>query len=167
MIGLMRASILAAVALNAACIGGGGEVEPAQDCYLQDLPPDPGLLPQVEVALGQRSGDSFEPWSDGELVNVVQGGQGLAMLMPDVFVAGEPETSRCWRVEIVHRDGGGNPLAGVTSIDVVFEEVDGGQVAGPIFDVLDQQPEDGALQLQARVIGQSFTGVHELTVNLR
>ncbi len=137
---------------------------PAQDCY-REPPGDTSTLAPRSVELGRLAGDAFAPYEDGELVELVVGFQGAAMITPYLELpaqAGDGERA-CWWVEIDYLDGN-YAVAGSRS-GFVFEPVGDRMRAGPLFE-LPEELYGRTVAVTATVVGDDFIAVDEVVVEL-
>ena len=153
--------------------GGGGDTLPAQ---ATQCPADIQDKPATErtVEMGDAVGTTFEPWTDGEGIPMLHGGQGASMITPAIRVEADPAEGdeACYRVRLENDYQGqvsSFPDAkDALQVNVHFTRQGDFFVSdGDIYDALSYPQVDRPLQVIAQVIGNGFQGTRAVKVVLK
>ncbi len=149
------------VALGSACPFGDPGPEPGEDCLAYMPSGDLSMLPTREVEIGQGTGASFTPWTEGGTAPVEIGGQGFEMLTPSVRLLGASahEARECLWVNLKPVTATGEDApdgVGWFEGGLVFEGEGDTRTAGPIFSPLDYLEPGEMVYFELTVASESF-----------
>jgi hypothetical protein len=125
--------------------------------------------PSFDVQLGTRQDGAYVPWSEGEQLEVINGGQGAVMVVPRVRIPDAPAdaTDRCMRVELDNVfDYGMGPFP-TLALDETFRVIDGGWESVSLEVPLDYGDVDmHTITFTATVRSETFTAEGTLMLEL-